>query len=102
MHTFFCPRCGGGYESGEATQRTRAKVVCSVYCPSCDEKLQVTGNTLLLLWFFFTFLFGDLAVLYSPILGLTLFYSTAAIGVLRIVRQVRARARTRRAERKTA
>jgi ribosomal protein S27AE len=96
VKTYFCPRCGKGYESSEC-QKLSSFSLANVRCPKCGVAVELSGGALIVLGLVIWFISSLVLDTVTPVLGAWIGGAMIGFGLLRLIRQFRAiwRARQR-------
>lgn len=94
IHTYFCPVCGNGYESKGAARQEDAGDQ-ALWCPTCDEKLQISGSALMLAGFLGAVLSGFVLPCHVRSVGMLVFVACSVVGLMRMVKQFSAKRKSR-------
>jgi DNA-directed RNA polymerase subunit RPC12/RpoP len=86
MKTYFCPRCGRGFESAQCHQATGSFQV-SMRCPECDVSVEISGVSLIIVGFLVWVFCSSVIDMFTPIFGAFVGGSLGSVGMIRLVRQ---------------
>lgn len=93
LKTYFCPRCGNGYESAEANRGGKLIPVWP-RCPACGKPLQVSGSAFIVFGVLIWMCFGTVLDTTTPLLGAIIGAVFGIFGLVRLLRQAHARRST--------
>jgi hypothetical protein len=86
IKTYFCPRCGSGYESSEC-RRSSWFSLASGRCPRCDVAVVISGGTFIIVGLVIWGLCDMVLDTNTPLLGAVIGGALGSFGVFRLVRQ---------------
>ncbi len=94
MDLYFCPRCGGNFNSAECHREGEL-----LRCPDCpDTRVMMRGRGLVAVGLVILFITTQVLPPYAPAIGILVGGGLCVTGMIRSIRQHKARKRTEQAQ----